>query len=197
MGQPLPTVLIPGLLCTPRLYAHQIPALWRFGPVTVADHTRDDTMTEIARRILLQAPPRFALVGLSMGGYVSFELLRQAPDRVAKLALLDTTVPPLREVLVLRRVINLLISELFMVLSWLSIQPAGAPRWTCPFQPLPTPLERPSTPPPRPSPASTRRSSASRPRSRSSGVISTQRPIASSCCSPSSIEPKRSSATGS
>jgi pimeloyl-ACP methyl ester carboxylesterase len=38
----LPTVLIPGLLCTPRIYAEQLPALWRFGQVTVADHTRDD-----------------------------------------------------------------------------------------------------------------------------------------------------------
>jgi pimeloyl-ACP methyl ester carboxylesterase len=94
MREPLPTVLIPGLLCTPRLYAEQIPALWRFGSVTVADHTRDDTMAGIARRILAQAPPRFTLIGLSMGGYVAFEVQRQAPDRVAKLALLDTTARP-------------------------------------------------------------------------------------------------------
>jgi pimeloyl-ACP methyl ester carboxylesterase len=94
MREPLPTVLIPGLVCSPRLYAEQIPALWRFGPVTVADHTRDDTMSGIARRLLAQAPPRFALVGLSMGGYVAFEVQRQAPDRVAKLALLDTTARP-------------------------------------------------------------------------------------------------------
>jgi pimeloyl-ACP methyl ester carboxylesterase len=94
MRDPLPTVLIPGLVCSPRLYAEQIPALWRFGPVTVADHTRDDTMSGIARRLLAQAPPRFALVGLSMGGYVAFEVQRQAPDRVAKLALLDTTARP-------------------------------------------------------------------------------------------------------
>ena len=94
MREPLPTVLIPGLLCTPRLYPEQIPALWRFGPVTVADHTRDDSMGGIARRILSLAPPKFALVGLSMGGYVAFEMLRQAPDRVAKLALLDTTARP-------------------------------------------------------------------------------------------------------
>ena len=94
MREPLPTVLIPGLLCTPRLYAEQIPALWRFGPVTVANHTHDDSMGGIARRILSQAPPQFALVGLSMGGYVAFEMLRQAPDRVAKLALLDTTARP-------------------------------------------------------------------------------------------------------
>jgi pimeloyl-ACP methyl ester carboxylesterase len=94
MREPLPTVLIPGLLCTPRLYAEQIPALWRFGAVTVADHTRDDTIGGIARRILAQAPPKFSLIALSMGGYVAFELQRQAPDRVAKLALLDTTARP-------------------------------------------------------------------------------------------------------
>ena len=94
MREPLPTVLIPGLLCTPRLYAEQLPALWRFGSVTVADHTRDDTMAGIARRILAQAPPKFALIGLSMGGYVAFEVQRQAPERVAKLALLDTTARP-------------------------------------------------------------------------------------------------------
>jgi pimeloyl-ACP methyl ester carboxylesterase len=90
MPDPLPTVLIPGLTCSARLYAGQIPALWRFGPVMVADHTRDDSMAAIARRILAVAPPRFALVGLSMGGYIAFEIMRQAPDRVAKLALLDT-----------------------------------------------------------------------------------------------------------
>jgi pimeloyl-ACP methyl ester carboxylesterase len=90
MPDPLPIVLIPGLTCSARLYAEQIPALWRFGPVTVADHTRDDSMAGIARRILAAAPPRFALAGLSMGGYISFEIMRQAPERVAKLALLDT-----------------------------------------------------------------------------------------------------------
>ncbi len=86
----LPVVLIPGLNCSARLYAEQIPVLWRFGPVTVADHRRDDTMAAIARRILAAAPPRFALAGLSMGGYIAFEIMRQAPQRVAKLALLDT-----------------------------------------------------------------------------------------------------------
>ncbi len=87
----VPVVLVPGLNCSPRLYAEQIPALWRFGPVTVADHTRDDSMTAIARRILAAAPPRFALAGLSMGGYLAMEVARQAPERVAKLALLDTS----------------------------------------------------------------------------------------------------------
>ncbi len=90
MTDSLPIVLVPGLNCSARLYAEQIPALWRFGPVTVADHTRDNSMTAIAARILAAAPPRFALVGLSMGGYIALEIMRQAPQRVAKLALLDT-----------------------------------------------------------------------------------------------------------
>lgn len=90
----LPTVLVPGLTNSPRLYAEQIPALWRFGPVMVADHTRHDSMAAIAGSILAAAPPRFALAGLSMGGYISFEIMRQAPQRVAKLALLDTAARP-------------------------------------------------------------------------------------------------------
>lgn len=91
MPDALPTVLVPGLNCSARLYAEQIPALWQFGPVVIADHTRDDSMAAIARRILADAPPRFALAGLSMGGYISLEIVRQAPERVAKLALLDTS----------------------------------------------------------------------------------------------------------
>jgi pimeloyl-ACP methyl ester carboxylesterase len=94
MPEPLPTVLIPGLNCSARLYADQIPALWRFGPVTVADHTRDDSMDAIAARILAAAPPRFALAGLSMGGYLALAIMRQAPERVQKLALLDTSARP-------------------------------------------------------------------------------------------------------
>ena len=91
MTEPIPVVLIPGLLCTPRLYREQLPDVWRFGPIFLADHTRDDSMAAIARRILAAAPPRFALVGLSMGGYIAFEIMRASPDRVARLALLDTS----------------------------------------------------------------------------------------------------------
>ncbi|MGO9397088.1 MAG: alpha/beta fold hydrolase [Xanthobacteraceae bacterium] len=90
----LPIVLVPGLNCSARLYAEQIPALWRFGPVVVADHTRDDSIAAIARRILAAAPPLFALAGLSMGGYIAFEIMRRAPQRVAKLALMDTGARP-------------------------------------------------------------------------------------------------------
>ena len=94
MAEPLPIVLVPGLLTSPRLYAEQLPTLWQHGPVTIADPTRDDTMAAIAGRILAHAPPRFALAGLSMGGYICFELARQAPDRVVRLALLDTSARP-------------------------------------------------------------------------------------------------------
>jgi pimeloyl-ACP methyl ester carboxylesterase len=90
----LPVVLVPGLNCSARLYAEQIPALWRFGPIVVADHTRDASIAAIAGRILANAPPVFALVGLSLGGYIAFEIMRQAPQRVAKLALLDTSARP-------------------------------------------------------------------------------------------------------
>jgi pimeloyl-ACP methyl ester carboxylesterase len=86
----LPIVLVAGLNCSARLYAEQIPLLWQFGPVTIADHRRDDTIAAIARRVLAAAAPRFALAGLSMGGYIAFEIMRQAPERVMKLALLDT-----------------------------------------------------------------------------------------------------------
>jgi pimeloyl-ACP methyl ester carboxylesterase len=90
----LPLVLVPGLLASARLYAPQLAQLWRCGPVTIADHTRDDTLAAIAARILANSPPRFALAGLSMGGYISFEILRQATDRIARLALLDTSARP-------------------------------------------------------------------------------------------------------
>jgi pimeloyl-ACP methyl ester carboxylesterase len=89
-----PIVLIPGLLLTARFYVEQLPALWRFGPVTIADHTRADSMETIAEQILATAPPRFALAGLSMGGYLGFEVMRQAPERVTRLALLDTSARP-------------------------------------------------------------------------------------------------------
>ncbi len=90
MAAPLPLVLVPGLGCSARLYSPQVDALWRFGPVTVADHTRDETMDAIAKRILSDAPPRFALAGLSMGGFISLAMMRLAPERIDRVALLDT-----------------------------------------------------------------------------------------------------------
>ena len=94
MSGDLPIVLVPGLNCSARLYAEQVPELWGFGPVTIVDHRRDDNVAAIAKRILATAPPRFALVGLSMGGYIALAIVREAPERVARLALLDTSARP-------------------------------------------------------------------------------------------------------
>ena len=84
-------VLVPGLGCTADLFAHQIAALGKAVPISVADHTRYDTISGIARAVLVAAPNRFALCGLSMGGYIAFEIMRQAPERIERLALLDTS----------------------------------------------------------------------------------------------------------
>jgi pimeloyl-ACP methyl ester carboxylesterase len=92
--RPLPTIFVPCLLGSPRIYADQLPALWRFGPVQVATQYEESSVEALAARMLAAAPPRFALVGLSMGGYLAFEIMRQAGDRVAALALLDTSARP-------------------------------------------------------------------------------------------------------
>lgn len=90
MSETTPTVLVPGLASSSRIWLPVLPVLWTFGPVTVVNHSRDDSMGAIARRILKDAPQRFALAGHSMGGYIAFEIMRQAPERVIRLALLNT-----------------------------------------------------------------------------------------------------------
>jgi len=87
-------VLIPGLACTARLFEAQIAALSGSRNLVVADHTQDDSIPAIAARLLKDAPERFFLAGLSMGGYVALEVMRQAPERVQRLALLDTSARP-------------------------------------------------------------------------------------------------------
>jgi pimeloyl-ACP methyl ester carboxylesterase len=94
MSQSIPIILVPGLVCSPRIYAPQIPALWQNGPVMLANHIRDNTMAGIAKRILDEAPERFAIAGHSMGGFICLEVMRQAPERVARLALLSTSARP-------------------------------------------------------------------------------------------------------
>jgi pimeloyl-ACP methyl ester carboxylesterase len=89
MSEPL--VLVPGLACTGELFAPQIEALGGGRPIQVADHTGADSIAGIAEALLAAAPPRFALAGLSMGGYVALEVMRRAPSRVTRLALLDTS----------------------------------------------------------------------------------------------------------
>jgi pimeloyl-ACP methyl ester carboxylesterase len=90
----LPILLIPGLNCTSEVWAAQTPALWSRGPVTIANHTIGANVREIAANILAVAPPNFALGGISMGGYIAFEVWRQAPQRVRGLALVDTSARP-------------------------------------------------------------------------------------------------------
>jgi len=85
-----PLVFVPGLLCTEALYAPQIAAL-SDRPILVADNRSDDTIGAIAARLLDDAPERFSLIGLSMGGYIAFEVMRRAPERVDRLALLNTS----------------------------------------------------------------------------------------------------------
>src|SRR5580692_1657241 len=84
-------VLVPGLACTEDLFAKQIGSLRGKVAISVADHARHDTMSAIARAVLATAPNRFALCGLSMGGYIAFEMVRQEPDRIERLALPDTS----------------------------------------------------------------------------------------------------------
>jgi pimeloyl-ACP methyl ester carboxylesterase len=87
-------VLVPGLANTSTLFAAQIEALSPEREVIVADHGQDDSLAAIASRLLSRAPQHFAIAGLSMGGYVALEVLRQAPERVRRLALLDTSARP-------------------------------------------------------------------------------------------------------
>ncbi len=89
-----PLVLVPGLTCTAELYAPQWRRLGVGRHVMVAEHRLDASLPAIADRLLAAAPPRFALCGLSMGGYIAFEVMRRAPERVTRLALLDTSAKP-------------------------------------------------------------------------------------------------------
>lgn len=87
----IPLVLVPGLLCDTQLWQHQVVNLADIADIWIADHTRSETMSGVAIDVLADAPfASFALAGLSMGGYICLEIMRQAPQRVARLALLDT-----------------------------------------------------------------------------------------------------------
>ncbi|MET1415740.1 alpha/beta fold hydrolase [Roseibium sp. HPY-6] len=85
-----PIVFVPGLLCTEALFAPQITALADH-PIMVANIGDDVSIGAVAARLLDAAPDRFALIGLSMGGYIAMEVMRVAPERVSKLSLLNTS----------------------------------------------------------------------------------------------------------
>lgn len=91
----LPLVLLPGMMCDARLFGPQIDAFAGRVSTQVLPLDGADTMAGLARLALQATPDRFALAGLSMGGIVAMEMVRQAPERVVRLALLDTN--PLAE----------------------------------------------------------------------------------------------------
>lgn len=86
-----PIVFLPGLICDWRLWRDVIDGMADMLAPMVADLRLDETIAAMAARTLAAAPPRFALAGLSMGGYVALEIMRQAPERVTHLALFDTS----------------------------------------------------------------------------------------------------------
>ena len=91
----LPLVLVPGLLCDGSLWAPQVEGLEGVAECWIPDVPEQDSISAMARKILADAPfERFALAGLSMGGYICMEIMRHAPDRVTGLALLDTRAAP-------------------------------------------------------------------------------------------------------
>lgn len=94
MSDRIPLILLPGMPLDAALWEHQTRHLADVAEPAVGDLTREESMAALAASVLARAPERFALAGLSLGGYVALEILRQAPERVAKLALLDTSARP-------------------------------------------------------------------------------------------------------
>ncbi|MEO3430009.1 alpha/beta fold hydrolase [Pelagibius sp. CAU 1746] len=90
MTDKVPLALLPGLLCDAALWQPQVAALSDIADCRVADLTTQDTIEAMAESVLAAMPERFALAGLSMGGYVALEVVARAPERVTRLALLDT-----------------------------------------------------------------------------------------------------------
>jgi len=86
--------LLPGMLCDAMLWRHQTEALRDIADVRVVDLTRQSSIVEMAEAVLAEMPERFAVAGLSMGGYVAFEVLRRAPRRVSAVAFLGTVAHP-------------------------------------------------------------------------------------------------------
>lgn len=91
MTERTPLLLVPGLLCDAALWSHQTRYLSDIADTRIVETMLDETAADMVERALEQAPSHFALAGLSMGGYVAFEFLRRVPDRIVRLALLDTS----------------------------------------------------------------------------------------------------------
>lgn len=93
-GTRQPLLLLPGLLNDAELWRDPMAALADVAEARVADLGRGASLAELAAQALVGLPPRFAVAGFSLGGYVAQEILRQAPERVARLALIDTAARP-------------------------------------------------------------------------------------------------------
>ncbi len=89
--------LLPGMMCDQRLFAPQVSALKNDYQIIIPNLSNAASTSEMATQVLAQLPESFALAGLSMGGILAMEILRQAPQKVSRLALLDTN--PLAELL--------------------------------------------------------------------------------------------------
>jgi len=85
-----PLVMIPGMMCDERIFAPQIEELVPKRSVHVADISKHDNISDLAADVLSHAPPKFCLVGHSMGGIVAMEICAQDPKRIEKLVLIDT-----------------------------------------------------------------------------------------------------------
>ena len=90
-------ILVPGLMCDEAVWSHQMEKLRNLTTVSVADHGLLDSLGKMAEAILERAPARFAIAGHSMGGRVTFEVFRRAPERISGMMLMDTAYAPRHE----------------------------------------------------------------------------------------------------
>lgn len=93
MTQPV-LILVPGLMCDHTSWAPILPAVSAQAACQVVSHGDADSLVQMAQQILATAPAQFDLAGHSMGGRVALEVVRLAPERVRRLALLGTGFKP-------------------------------------------------------------------------------------------------------
>ncbi len=89
-----PVVMIPGMMCDERIFAHQIEELSTDTDIYIADISKYSSIQELASDVLENSPPKFFLVGHSMGGIVAMEMCSQEPDRIEKLVIMDSNPKP-------------------------------------------------------------------------------------------------------
>jgi len=97
MNRPEALLLVPGLMCDEAVWAPVMPLIAHAADCLVVDHGEADSLAQMAKQLLQQAPARFALAGHSMGARVALEVVRLVPERVSRIALLDTGYLPLAQ----------------------------------------------------------------------------------------------------